>query len=280
MEAVADNDFPLSVSELSQRTGLPLPTVSRTVSELVEREWLRRDMTRRVDIGPRVWELANRRAPFHDLRALAIPYMNRLSAQVGRNVGLSVRQQREVLCIERVSAPGVFSAVPRPAERLPLHRSAAGLVLLAYAPNTVQRAMFSKPLHPYAQPGTVPATRPLREQLDEIRRRGVAHYSGSTDPNTISVPIWSDTGTVVAALSTMPPADGRDPSNVYALARITAHLIGRALSAAGAVLEGDASGELADVPDHAAQLGAAVVEAVGDRRDRQFAVGHRAGDEL
>ncbi|MFC7427724.1 helix-turn-helix domain-containing protein [Nocardia tengchongensis] len=63
VEAVADNDFPLSVSELSQRTGLPLPTVSRTVSELVEREWLRRDMTRRVDIGPRVWELANRRAP-------------------------------------------------------------------------------------------------------------------------------------------------------------------------------------------------------------------------
>ncbi|MFE3003429.1 IclR family transcriptional regulator [Nocardia sp. NPDC059246] len=237
VEAVADNDSPLSVSELSQRTGLPLPTVSRTVSELVERDWLRRDMSRRVDIGPRVWELANRRAPFHDLRALAIPYMTRLSAQVGRNVGLAVRQEREVLFIERVSAPGVFSAVPRAAERLPLHRSAAGLVLLAYAPNTLQREVFSKPLHPYAPPGAVTATRPLREQLDEIRRRGIAHYSGLADPNTISVPIWSDAGTVVAALSTMPPTDGKDPSNVYALTRITAHLIGRALSAVGSVAE-------------------------------------------
>lgn len=245
---------------------------------LVEREWLRRDMTRRVDIGPRVWGLANRRAPFHDLRALAIPYMTRLSAQVGRTVGLPVRQQREVLCIERVSAPGVFPAVPRPAERRPLHRSAAGLALLAHAPNVVQREMFSKPLHSSSPSST--ATRPLREQLDEIRRRGVAHYSDAVDPNTISVPIWSDAGTVVAALSTMPPADGSDPSNVYAPARITAHLIGRALSAAGAVVECDASGELADVTDHAAQLGAAVVEAVGDRRDREFAVGHRAGDEL
>lgn len=46
------------------------------------------------------------------------------------------------------------------------------------------------------------------------------------------------------------------------------------------VVECDASGELADVPDHAAELGAAVVEAVGDGRDRQFAVRYRAGDEL
>ncbi|WP_460770960.1 IclR family transcriptional regulator domain-containing protein [Nocardia tengchongensis] len=110
------------------------------------------------------------------MRALAIPYMNRLSAQVGRNVGLSVRQQREVLCIERVSAPGVFSAVPRSAERLPLHRSAAGLVLLAYAPNTVQRAMFSSPC--------IRAHNPARSPPPDLSANSSTRSGGGALPTT------------------------------------------------------------------------------------------------
>ncbi|MFE2999287.1 IclR family transcriptional regulator [Nocardia sp. NPDC059246] len=239
VEAVADADSPLSISELSQRTGMPLPTVSRTVAGLVEYEWLQRNVKRRIDIGPKVWELTNRRVPFHNLRAVAIPYMTGLSAQIGRDVSLAVRQNRDVLLIDKVAAPGVSPAAPRPAERFPLHRSAAGLVLLAYAPSALQREVASKALNPLRPADTPNTTRPLRDELNQIRRRGVAHYNGLADPNAISVPIWSDAGTVVAALSTQPPIDDQDPGGVYTLVRITAHLIGRALSAMGSVLEID-----------------------------------------
>ncbi|WP_084526179.1 IclR family transcriptional regulator [Nocardia vaccinii] len=100
LEAFEDDSPVITVSELSKRTGLSLPTVSRMVSELVERGWLQRDADRRVWIGLRMWELVSRAAPTRDLVRTAVPFMTELSARIGQNVHLSVRQGSEAMFIE------------------------------------------------------------------------------------------------------------------------------------------------------------------------------------
>jgi len=207
LEAFEDDNPVITVSELSKRTGLSLPTVSRMVSELVDRGWLQRDADRRVWIGLRMWELVSRAAPTRDLVRVATPYMTELCARCGQNVHLSVRQGFEVMFIELLSAPNAVPTVlSGPGARLPLHASAPGLVLLAYSPSGLQEAVLSGPLPPLS-PRTVTDPQALRALLSEIRRTGAAYCPGLIDPaNTaIAVPVRTSSREVVAALSAIVP---------------------------------------------------------------------------
>ncbi|MBL1080207.1 helix-turn-helix domain-containing protein [Nocardia sp. 2] len=63
LDAFAHGDTVLSVTELSSRTAMAAPTVSRLVGELVEQGWLQRTPDRRVRVGRALWDLAVRAAP-------------------------------------------------------------------------------------------------------------------------------------------------------------------------------------------------------------------------
>ncbi|MQY18351.1 IclR family transcriptional regulator [Nocardia macrotermitis] len=207
LEAFEDDSPVITVSELSKRTGLSLPTVSRMVSELVERGWLHRDADRRVWIGLRMWELVSRAAPTRELARAAVPQMTELSARIGQNVNLSVRQGVEVMFVETLSAPNAVPTVLRgPGSRLPLHASAAGLVLLAYASPMVQESVLAGPL-PALSARTVIEPNALRALLSEIRRTGAAFCPGLIDPGNaaIAVPLRSAGREVVASLSAIVP---------------------------------------------------------------------------
>ncbi|WP_216896295.1 IclR family transcriptional regulator [Nocardia alni] len=231
LEAFEDDKPVITVSELSKRTGLSLPTVSRMVSELVERGWLQRDADRRVWIGLRMWELVSRAAPTRDLVRTATPYMTELSARIGQNVHLSVRQGYEAMFVELLSAPNAVPTVlSGPGARLPLHASAPGLVLLAYAPSGVQEAVLSGAL-PALSPRTVTDPHALRALLSEIRRTGAAYCPGLIDPaNTaIAVPVRSTGREVVAALSAIVP-NTEGARSVVPLLRTAGAQVSRALA--------------------------------------------------
>ena len=231
LEAFEDDSPVITVSELSKRTGLSLPTVSRMVSELVERGWLQRDADRRVWIGLRMWELVSRAAPTRELVRTSVPYMTELSARIGQNVHLSVRQGAEAMFIETLSAPNAVQTVLRgPGSRLPLHASAAGLVLLAYGPPAVQESVLACPL-PALSARTVTEPNALRALLSEIRRTGAAFCPGLIDPANaaIAVPLRSNGREVVASLSAIVPNTDAARAMVPLL-RTTGAQISRALA--------------------------------------------------
>lgn len=109
----------LTVSTLARRSGLPLPTVSRLVGEMVGQGLLERTEDRRVRTGITLWELACRAAPTLGLRDVAMPFMEDLHAVVGHHVQLAVLQERDVLIVERLSSPGAVHNISRIAGRLP-----------------------------------------------------------------------------------------------------------------------------------------------------------------
>ncbi|MCX4098142.1 IclR family transcriptional regulator [Nocardia sp. alder85J] len=195
-----------TVSELSERTGIPLPTVSRMVAELVERGWLQRDAERRVWIGVRMWEMVSRAAPMRELSRTAMPFMTELHARIGQHVHLGVREGHEVLIVEQLSAPIAVRSLISTASRLPLHASAPGLVLLAHASADVQESVLAEPLRGYT-PHTVTDPRALRMVLSRVRRAGAAYCPGLIDPiaTSIAVPLRAADGQVMASLSVVLP---------------------------------------------------------------------------
>jgi DNA-binding IclR family transcriptional regulator len=231
----------LTVSTLARRSGLPLPTVSRLVGEMVGQGLLERTEDRRVRTGITLWELACRAAPTLGLRDVAMPFMKDLHAVLGHHVQLAVLQERDVLIVERLSSPGAVHNISRIAGRLPLHVSSSGLVLLAHSPSDFQQTVVSGqdgPLRRYTA-HTVTDERNLRALLCEIRRTGLAYCPGFVDERAtgIAVPLRAGSGAVLAALSAIVPNDSDARAVVPALVA-TGRSISRALGGNGQLSEG------------------------------------------
>ncbi|MDP9641328.1 DNA-binding IclR family transcriptional regulator [Actinopolyspora lacussalsi] len=208
----------LRVSEIARRAELHIATASRLVEELVGHGWLHRDDDRRIRVGVRLWELASRASPALGLREAAMPFLEDLHAVVGHHVQLGVREEREALFVERLSAPGAVINLTRVAGRLPLHASSVGIVLLAHAPTWLQEEVLTGPLHAYT-PATVVDPGELRAMLAEVRRSGIALCRGFIDTRAtgVAVPLREPNHTVVAALSVIVPNDDQARMHVPAL---------------------------------------------------------------
>jgi DNA-binding IclR family transcriptional regulator len=225
-----ESDVPaLRVSEIARRAGLHVATASRLVEELVRHGWLHRDADRRIRIGVRIWELASRASPTLTLRDAAMPFMEDLHAVVGHHTQLGVLEGKEVLFVERLSAPGAVLNITRVAGRLPLNVSSSGLVLLAHAPAELRDEVLAGPLKAYR--GAAADSVTLRRTLADIRKNGYAFCPGFVDEETtgIAVPVRR-AGQVIAALAVIVPNDGNARTQIPALLA-AARGVSRVLSA-------------------------------------------------
>ncbi|GAB2817057.1 IclR family transcriptional regulator [Actinocorallia aurea] len=208
LEAFGPEETVLSVSEIGRRASLPQATAARLVKEMTEHGLLARGVDRRVRIGNRMWELAERASPMSKLRETALQYMGDLQAVVGHSTQLAVLDGREALFVERLSAPDAVVNITQVGGRLPLHASSSGLILLAHAPAALQEAVIAGPL-PAFTAQTISDGRRLRAELAEIRHRGFAFCQGHIRPEAtgLAVEVRRD-GQVVAALGLVVPNDG------------------------------------------------------------------------
>ena len=220
----------LSVTEVARRSGLHVATASRLVAQLVGFGLLQRT-ERGIRIGVRLWELALRASPTLDLRNAALPFLEDLHAVIGHHAQLGIRDGREVLFVERLSAPNAVVNYTRVAGRLDLHASSSGQVLLAHAPTALQEEVLAGPLTAYTA-HTVSTSRELRSVLADVRRQGYALCRGHLHPAAtgVAVPVRDPAGVVVAALAVIVPNDDAAPGAVPAL-QATARGIARALAA-------------------------------------------------
>ncbi|MGW3348846.1 IclR family transcriptional regulator [Nonomuraea rubra] len=193
--------------QISRRAALPLATTVRLVDELTRHGLLARDEQRRVRIGNRMWELAQRASPVRTLRETAMQFMSDLHHVVGHSVQLGILDGEEVLFVERLIAPGAVVNITRIGGRLPLHASSSGLVLLAHAPAELRERMLRRPRQAYTT-DTITDAKALRATLAEVRRNGYAFCPGHIHPDAtgISVPVRV-AGQVVAALGLVVPND-------------------------------------------------------------------------
>ena len=205
-EAFTPDDPTLRVSEIASRTGMHVATVSRLVAELVEHGMLAREPDRRVRIGVRMWELALRASPTLSLRDAVMPLLEDLHAVVGQHVQLGVLDGREVLFVERLSAPGAVVNYTRIAGRLPLHASSSGQVLLAHAPRELQEQVLAAPMQRFTR-HTITTPDRLRVTLAEVRRQGFSFCRGHIheDALGVAVPVFDADRNVIAALAAIVP---------------------------------------------------------------------------
>ncbi|WP_245160908.1 IclR family transcriptional regulator [Blastococcus sp. CT_GayMR16] len=191
----------LTLSDISRVVAVPLSTAHRLVGELCGWGALERDDDGRYRIGLRIWELGALAPRGLGLREAALPFMEDLYEVTHENVQLAVRDDDEVVFVERFASRDAVAVLTQVGGRFALPPTGVGLVLLAHAPRDVQERVLAAPLKRYTE-YTITDPRQLRRELAEVRRTGVAisDRQVTTDAVSVAAPV-EVRGSVVAALS-------------------------------------------------------------------------------
>ncbi|MEK2474200.1 MULTISPECIES: IclR family transcriptional regulator [Streptomyces] len=191
MAELAEATVPLSLTDLTHRTGLPKTTVHRLLASMCDA-----GLVRRAGAGfllalaaPRVGVPA--RPSFALPRRWYLPHLVELYERTHQMVGLGVLVGDEVEFIERIYGPDRLDDGAEDVDRLPAALTAAGRVLLAFA-------QAERPL----RPGTATAGAGLARSLADIRRRRIAVHADASDAGAFraAAPVTDRAGRVVAAV--------------------------------------------------------------------------------
>src|SRR6185437_15487274 len=138
-----------------------------------------------------------------DLVQESRPICERLAQEAGETINIAVLADGFALYLDQVAGPSTLQTRNWVGQRLALHATSNGKVLLAYVPD----ARVGEPLEQYTAHTVVdPAV--LETQLDEVRRRG---YSTTVDEleiglTAVAAPVRNLDGRVIAALSASGPS--------------------------------------------------------------------------
>jgi DNA-binding IclR family transcriptional regulator len=192
----------LNVTQISRRTGLPLATTHRLVTELVRFGGLEREHGGTYRVGVRLWEIGSLAPVRGGLRELAMPFMEDLYEATHGNIQLAVRDGDDALILEKISGRDSVGIVTRVGGRLPLHATGVGKVLLAFAPADVLERVIAAGLTALT-PRTIVDPGELRACMEEVRRNGFAWTRDEMTVGAVSVgaPVVGPGDVIVAALS-------------------------------------------------------------------------------
>lgn len=196
---------PRSLTEISAETGLPLSTTHRLVGELEDWGALQRDDNGRYQIGLRLWELGQHAG--RQVREIARPLLQDLFTLTQETVHIAVRENAEVLYIDRVYGTRRVPQASRVGGRLPLHATAVGKVLLAFEEPWVREAILARSLESRTVNTHVDPDA-LRAELATVRTQSFATTVDETrlGATSIAVPIYQQ-GIVAAALGLVTTTD-------------------------------------------------------------------------
>lgn len=216
----------LSLSDISRRTGLPVATCHRIVGELVTWGALVR-LGNRYRIGHRLWALGQLSPMRKGLAEVAAPYMHDVLFVTQSVVNLFVRDGHEALLLERISGTRPGPAVRQSGNRVPLHATAAGKVLLAHAPEDVVSEALRAPARFTSQTVTDPGQ--IRAELAAVRAQGYAESTGelSDTAAAVAVPVMGLDRSVLAALGVVAVGGPLSAGSAVPVLQVAARAIGR-----------------------------------------------------
>lgn len=222
-----------SLAQIARRSGLPLTTAHRLVRELERTNALVRRTDGAYEIGSKLWRLGLLASVHSDLRELALPYMEDVYQLGNGAVQIAVLDGLRCLIVERIAGSRTLATQSRPGERLPLHATGVGKVLLAYGGTELQDAVLGA-LESYTE-HTITDPAKLRKQLRAAREQGVAQTGEelAAGATSIAVPVRGNGGAVIAALGFIAPTGGASLSRMLPVLQVTAAALGKQLVAKG-----------------------------------------------
>jgi DNA-binding IclR family transcriptional regulator len=198
----------LGVTEIANRLGCSKSTAHRFLTTLTDKRLVERiPESGRYRLGLHLYELGQIAVSRFDLRAAALPVLEQLRAATNQTVHASVADGPDVLYVERFETWQGRPFSSRVGRRMPVHCTSSGKVLAAWD-ESVARARLAAGL-PRRTPRTITDPARFVAELEEVRRRGygVNMEEAEVGLSSVSAPVVSPNGRVLAAISVAGPTD-------------------------------------------------------------------------
>jgi len=183
---VAEEEAPVTLSQVSHKTGLPLATAKRILDTLSGVNLVRKE-GKRYSLGLLAFEIGKRAERAMDLPVLAKPYLEKLREETGENANLAILQGSDVVYLACAESFKMMRTFTVPGARVPAHATGVGKVLLsALSDEEIRRLYDGKPLTGFT-PKTVTDIEVLLRQLEKAREQGFALDEGEREEGVVCV---------------------------------------------------------------------------------------------
>jgi IclR family acetate operon transcriptional repressor len=179
LDLIADHGAPVTISELSARSGLPLPTVHRLLKALVSLGHVRQTPSRRYALGPRLIRLGE--SASQSLGATAQPFLAQLVEITGETANLAIREGDVVVYVAQVPSRHSMRMFTEIGRRVLPHCTGVGKALLAQLPNSSVKEIVQRNGMPAMTEHTMTSLDDLMDDLERIRDRGWAEDNGEQE---------------------------------------------------------------------------------------------------
>ena len=200
----------VSLKQLAIDSGLHPSTTHRILAAMAANGFVERGEAGMYRLGIRLLELGNLVKSRIDIREIAKPFMQQLHETTGESVNLGVRQNDEIVYVERTSSGrAAVRIVHIIGARAPLHTTATGKLFLAEFPAPEVRDYAKRTGLPASTPASITQLTALERELDKVRRHGLAFDMDEVETGVrcIAAGIHDDSGKLVAGLSLSMPAE-------------------------------------------------------------------------
>lgn len=211
LDAIAHHDNDASLKILSAATGLHPSTAFRILASLSEQGFVERTDKGNYQLGSKLLQLGSRVSTQVDIRKIALPIMEKLRDALGETVNLTIREEDEVVYIERSVAKRMMKVEQVIGSRAPLHVTAVGKLMLGEQGEAACRSYAKRSKLPAYTANTFSKTAPLLQECMTSIKRGYAldNEEAELGVGCIGTLVRDASGQVVAGLSVSAPIERR-----------------------------------------------------------------------
>ena len=205
---VAKADDGLTLTEAANRAQLPVSSAHRLLSTLQQERFVRFDQERtRWFVGVEAFVAGSGFLRSRDLVAVARPYMRNLTEESGETVSLAVEEGGQAIYLAQVECRQLMRALASPGQRAPLHSSAVGKAMIAFAAPPRQAALMQGVKLERFTDRTIVSAKGFATAVDEARRRryAVDDEEYAVGLRCVAAPIFNEAKEAIAAISLSGP---------------------------------------------------------------------------
>ncbi len=213
-------DGEAGVTEVARELRVHKSTASRLLAALDRRDLVTQDTARgKFRLGVGIVRLAGAASARLDVVQESRPVCRALAQEVGETVNLAILSGRDVLYLDQAAGPAALSPHSWAGQRIPLHATSDGKVLLAYLPEAERAEHLAPPLARFTA-RTITDIARFSGLLAEVRHRGFATAVDELEAGltAIAAPVRDAEGRVVASVSASGPGFRIPAERIPALA--------------------------------------------------------------
>jgi len=211
LNVIARYDDTVSLKILSAESELHTSTAYRILASLVKHQYVERDEAGQYRLGIKLLHLGSHVRQRVGLREQAKPIMEGLRDELGETVNLTIREDDEVVYVERSISGRMIRVEQVIGSRAPLHVTAVGKLMLADGGETECRDYAKRTGLPAYTENTLIDIDALLCKANEVKANGFAYDNEEAEIGVgcIGVLVRSSSGEIAGGLSISAPIDRR-----------------------------------------------------------------------